>query len=159
MTEYHTRHPDKTIEDIDEIMSVIDGQRLLTIAMSVDDEPYLVTVNYGFDPEEKCFYFHCATEGKKLDIIRSNPVVWCQVFEDRGYVQTECEHNFRTVQFRGEAEVLSDIDEIRKALALLIEQQEDEPDPVKERLLAKVKPGTLSMVRIRADGFSGKRNG
>jgi len=158
MTEYHPRHPEKAIEDIDEIMSVIDAQRLLNIAMSVDDEPYLVTVNYGFDPEERCFYFHCAAEGKKLDIIRSNPVVWCQVFEDRGYVQTECEHHFRTVQFRGEAEVLTDIDEIRTALTLLIEQQEDDPDPVKERLLAKVKPGMLSVVRVRVGEFSGKRN-
>jgi len=158
MTEYHTRHPEKAIEDQDEIISVIDSQRLLTIAMSVDDEPYLVTVNYGYDPEERCFYFHCATNGKKIDYLKANPVVWCQIMEDRGYVQTECEHHFRTVQFRGEAEVLTDFDEIRKALALLIEQQEDEPDPVKERLLAKVKPGKLSMVRIRAGEFSGKRN-
>ncbi len=159
MTEYHTRHPEKTIEDEAEILEVIDSQRLLTMAMSSDDEPYLVTVNYAFDPDTREFYFHCATSGKKIDIIRANPSVWCQITEDRGYVQTECEHHFRTVHFPGEATVIEDIDEIRRTISMLIHQQEDEPDPVRERLLAKVKPGKLYMVRIKAGEFSGKKNG
>jgi len=155
---YHTRHPDKAMEDPDEILEVLRAQRLLTIAMSRDGEPYMVTVNYAFDEGSRSFYFHCSTKGRKMDFLKANPQVWCQVMEDRGYVQTECEHHFRTVMFSGTAEVLTDEGEIRAALAMLIEQQEDRPDPVRERLLAKVDLDKMTMVRIKAREFSGKKN-
>jgi nitroimidazol reductase NimA-like FMN-containing flavoprotein (pyridoxamine 5'-phosphate oxidase superfamily) len=141
------------------ILEVLKEQRLLTVAMSRDGEPYLVTVNYAFDEGTDSFYFHCAVKGKKIDYMRANPVVWCQVLEDKGYVQTECEHHFRTVQFRGKAEVLEGEEEIRAAVALLIDQQEDDPGPAKERLLPKVKLDKMTVVRIRAEGYSGKKNG
>jgi nitroimidazol reductase NimA-like FMN-containing flavoprotein (pyridoxamine 5'-phosphate oxidase superfamily) len=159
MSPYHTRHPDKAIENQEEIFEVIRGQRLLTIAMCKDGEPYLVTVNYAFDPEERCFYFHCATKGKKMDYIRANPVVWGQVLEDRGHVQTECEHHFRSVHFRGVAEVVEGKEEMLSALSMLIEQQEDVPGPVRERLLKKADPEKMAMVRVRAGELFGKKNG
>ena len=154
----HTRHPEKAIEDHDEILEVLREQRLLTVAMSMDREPYLVTVNYAFDEATDSFYFHCAVKGKKIDYMKANPVVWCQVLEDNGYVQTECEHHFRTVQFRGKAQVLEDEGAIMEAVAKLIDQQEDDPGPAKERLLPKVKLEKMTMVRIRAEGYSGKKN-
>jgi nitroimidazol reductase NimA-like FMN-containing flavoprotein (pyridoxamine 5'-phosphate oxidase superfamily) len=155
---YHTRHPEKAMDDRDEILKVLREQRLLTVAMSMEGEPYLVTVNYAFDEGAECFYFHCAVKGKKIDYMKANPVVWCQVLEDDGYIQTECEHHFRTVQFRGKAEVLEDEGEIMEAVAMLIDQQEDEPEAAKARLLPRVKPEKMTMVRIRAEGFSGKKN-
>ncbi|MCI0497872.1 MAG: pyridoxamine 5'-phosphate oxidase family protein [Thermoplasmata archaeon] len=159
MPEYHMRHPHKAMDSREDIDALLASERLMTIAMCRDGEPYLVTVDYGYDPGERCFYFHCATRGKKMDYLRANPTVWGQVMADDGYVQTECEHRFRSVHFRGRAEVVEDLDEIKKALVVLIDQQEDEPGPVAERLLAKVDPTKLAVVRIRVDSFTGKRNG
>ena len=159
MSDYHTRHPEKEITDESEIMEVLTKERLLTIAMSHEGEPYLVTVNYGFDPQRRAFFFHCATKGRKMDYLTANPTVYCQVIEDKGYVQTECEHHFRTVQFRGRSRVISDLAEMKAAITTLIEHQEDEPGPVLERLLPKVLLEKLSMVEIVAEGYSGKKNG
>ena len=36
-------------------------------------QPYATPLNYAFDGN--CIYFHCASEGQKLDNIRSNPAV------------------------------------------------------------------------------------
>lgn len=38
-----------------------------------DGQPYAVPLHYVFAGD--CIYFHCATEGQKLDNIRANPAV------------------------------------------------------------------------------------
>lgn len=58
--------------EIDEILSRADACR---VALVDGQEPYIVTLNYGFRREgaRVILYFHCANEGRKLDIIRTNP--------------------------------------------------------------------------------------
>lgn len=158
MENYHLRHPNKAIENIDEIYDVIASQRYLTLAMSRNDEPYLVTVNFAFDKETECFYFHCAKKGRKLEYLRGNPNVWGQVLEDLGYVEGHCDHNYRTVMFRGTAEILEDLEETRHAMGLLIESQEADPSIMRKK---HIETGTFDrahMVRIRALSFTGKVN-
>jgi len=150
------RHPDKVMGPED-IVNVIKAGRLMTVAMSKDDVPYLVTVNFAFDGEKQCFYFHCSKSGKKIDYLRSNPVVWGQIIEDGGYVQGECEHRYLCVHFKGRATILEDDEDVKKALVLLIDQQEDDPDPVKKRNIETGEYTGVIMVRIDVDGFSGKR--
>jgi nitroimidazol reductase NimA-like FMN-containing flavoprotein (pyridoxamine 5'-phosphate oxidase superfamily) len=150
------RHPDKEM-DHNEIVDVIGKGRLMTVAMSKDDEPYLVTANYAFDEKEECFYFHCAKSGKKIDYLRGNPAVWGQVMEDGGYVQGECEHKYRSVHFKGTASILDEEAGVKNALVFLIEQQEDDPNPVKKRNIETGKFTGAIMVRIDVDGFTGKK--
>ena len=116
MTDYHFHHPEKMFTDRAELLEIIGGQRLMTLAMAVDGQPYLITVNYGFDAEANCFYFHCAPEGKKLDYLRANPNVWGQVVENRGYVTGKCDHAYRSVHFAGQVDFLEDEEEKRAAL-------------------------------------------
>ncbi len=101
MDRYHQRRPEQTIEDWAKQLDIIQNGTHLTMAMAVGDEPYLATVNYGFDADANTFYFHCNPKGKKVDFLRQNPVVWGQILDDRGYVDGRCLHGFRTVQFRG----------------------------------------------------------
>ena len=116
MTDYHFHHPEKMFTDRAELLEIIGGQRLMTLAMAVDGQPYLITVNYGFDAEANCFYFHCAPEGKKLDYLRANPNVWGQVVENRGYVTGKCDHAYRSVHFAGRVDFLETEEEKRAAL-------------------------------------------
>jgi nitroimidazol reductase NimA-like FMN-containing flavoprotein (pyridoxamine 5'-phosphate oxidase superfamily) len=45
-----------------------------------DGRPYAIPLHYAF--ADQCLYFHCATEGRKLDNIRANPAVsFCVVGE------------------------------------------------------------------------------
>lgn len=140
-----------------EIQEVIDSQRVMTLAMCKDDEPYLASINYGFDKESQCFYFHCAKEGKKIDFLKANPTVWGQVLEDTGYIQSECEHTYRTVQFRGKVDFVDGLGEKKKILALMINQLENDPNPVKERLILDKKVLNVGVVRVKVESFSGKK--
>ncbi|HZK61118.1 MAG TPA: pyridoxamine 5'-phosphate oxidase family protein, partial [Anaerovoracaceae bacterium] len=46
------------------------------IALANGNFPYIVTMNFGYAPgPEPWLYFHCASEGKKLDMIRKNNFV------------------------------------------------------------------------------------
>ena len=57
------------------------------IALNDDGFPYVVPLNFGLDIEgdQVYLYFHCAMEGKKLDLIRK---------DNRVTFEMDCEHNF-----------------------------------------------------------------
>ncbi len=158
MKTWHTRHPDRAIADPTEIARIVAGQKFLTLAMCAENQAYLVTLSHAFDAEHNCFYFHCAPTGRKLDLIRANPQVYGQVLEDRGYVSTECEHRYRTVQFEGKAELVADPDEKLRALRLLIERLEPAPEPVKARLLNPERLTGVGVIRVTVTGWSGKQS-
>ena len=157
MNTWHTRHPDRAITDTTEIARIVAGQKFLTLALCAENEPYLVTLSHAFDAEHNCFYFHCSPTGRKLDLIRANPKVYGQVLEDCGYVATECEHKYRTVQFEGKAELVADRDEKLRALRLLIERLEPAPEPVKARLLKPERLTGVAVIRVTVTGWSGKQ--
>jgi len=153
---YHQRRPELAIAQPAELLEIIQGQEHLTLALCRDHEPYLVTVNYAYDTAERCFYFHCAGEGKKIDYLKANPIVWGQVLEDGGYLAGRCDHAYRTVQFRGRAEFVEGLEEKRRALALMIERLEPDPEPVKARLLAEGRVKKVTIVRVRVLEMTGK---
>ncbi len=155
---YHPRRPEKAIPERSEMLEVLRSQKYMTLAMALNHEPYLATVNYAYDEGENCFYFHCSPAGKKADYLKANPNVWGQVLEDRGYLQGECDHAYHTVQFQGRAEVLIGEDEKRRALVQLIEAQEEDPGPRKERLLGERDLSRVNLVRVRVLAMTGKRN-
>lgn len=158
MTDYHFHHPEKMFTDPAELSEIIAGQRLMTLALVNDGEPYLVTLNYGFDPERRCFYFHGAGEGKKLAYMTAHPRVWGQVIEDRGYITGKCDHAYRSVHFSGEVSLLEDEDEKREALALMIRQLEPDPEPLLQRLLARARLTKTTVGRVQVLAMTGKRN-
>ena len=152
------RRQDKAITDPIELEAVLVGQKLVTLAMCRDGEPYLVTMDYGYDPEERSLYFHCADAGKKLDFLRANPRVWGPVVEDLGYIAGECDHAYRSVHFSGRVELLGDPNDKRAALHLMMRKFEPEADVAKrtesmERSLAKAIVG-----RVSIEELSGKKN-
>ena len=66
------RRKEKAITDLAVMDDIIRSSQFITIAMSDENEPYLVTLSHGYDAKNKCIYFHCAKEGKKLDIKQLN---------------------------------------------------------------------------------------
>jgi nitroimidazol reductase NimA-like FMN-containing flavoprotein (pyridoxamine 5'-phosphate oxidase superfamily) len=158
MTTYHQRRPEKTITDEGEILDIIDGQAFMTLAMCKDNEPYLVTVNYGFDPGQRYFYFHCAPQGKKMDFLRANPIVWGQVLEDRGYLDGECNHAFSSVYFRGRVTFLETAEDKLRALDVMLDHLESDPAGVKQRQLKETSLAKTALAKVQVEEMTGKTN-
>ena len=64
------RRQEKEVTDIVEIESIIKNSKVCRLAMSNDDQPYIVPLCFGY--AENQLFFHSASEGKKLDMLRRN---------------------------------------------------------------------------------------
>ncbi len=152
------RRKEKAIESKGEIIAILKRAKYITIAMSVDDEPYLVTLSHGYDEEANCIYFHCAHEGKKVDMLRKNNLVWGQAIEDRGYVDGACDHLFATAQFRGRATFLQDEEEKKHALSVMIHALESDPKAVIEKQVTTSSVKRVNIGRIDIEYMTGKKS-
>jgi len=154
---YHLRRSDKLLADQAEIERVLISTRYVSVAMCREQKPYLVVLNHGFDRARRCLYFHCAGKGRKMDILAVNPRVWGIAVEDLGYKDGDCDHAYRSVMFGGRVTFITDDEEKRSALEVMIRQQESDP----ERVMAEqLKPGQVAAVtigRIDIDQWTGKQ--
>ena len=151
------RRMDKAITDVNAIKAIIREAKFITIAISVSDEPYLSTLSHGFDEEKNCIYFHCASEGRKVEMLKANGRVWGQALIDGGYQQGCCDHFYRTAQFHGIVSFVDDALEKRHALEVLIKHLDDNPEAV---ISKQITPHSLNRVligRIDIDFLSGKK--
>jgi nitroimidazol reductase NimA-like FMN-containing flavoprotein (pyridoxamine 5'-phosphate oxidase superfamily) len=159
MEGYHAlRRKEKEIKDPDEMMAILAHSQFVTVAMCRGEEPYLVTLSNGYDKARNAIYFHCAREGKKIEILKANDRVWGQAIVDRGYSHGHCDHLFDSVQFAGRVRFIEDAGEKRRALEVMTRQLEREPEKV---LAAQVTDESVARVcigRIDIEFLSGKRS-
>jgi len=125
--------------------------------MSVDDQPYLVSLSHGYDEDRNCIYFHCAREGKKLDYLRANNTVWGQALLDHGYSDGECTHLYASVHFSGRVTFIDDPDEKRRALECMIRQLDSNPESLIGRITPELFDQTM-VGRIDIEYLSGKKS-
>ncbi|MFW9806498.1 MAG: pyridoxamine 5'-phosphate oxidase family protein [Candidatus Thorarchaeota archaeon] len=152
------RRKEKAIESKDEIIAIIKKAKYITIAMSLDNEPYLVTLSHGYDEENYCIYFHCAHEGKKIDILKKNNIVWGQALDDEGYVEGACDHLYATAEFRGRVIFPKEKEEKRRALEVMSHQLEPDPTKVIEEQITDKSLKRVNIGKIEIEYMSGKKS-
>ena len=151
------RRKDKEITDFSEMKEIIKTAQYVTLAMCLNDEPYLVSLSHGYDQERNCIYFHCAGEGKKINILLANNVVWGQALNDRGYVQGACDHLYSTTHFKGRVTFVEEVIEKEHALRVLIESLDKDPKEIMKKQLTPQSIQKVRIGRIDIDYMSGKR--
>jgi nitroimidazol reductase NimA-like FMN-containing flavoprotein (pyridoxamine 5'-phosphate oxidase superfamily) len=134
---YHLRRAEREIKDNSIIEEILKTGKYAIIALCRNNEPYAVTLSYGYDAENKALYFHSAKDGLKIDFIKSNPDACLTILKDNGYIQNECAHSYRSVIIRGWMELVENESEKRKGIEIMINQLENNPDIMKSRLNAK----------------------
>ncbi len=137
---------------------ILDRAQYVKLAMSLDNEPYLVTVNHFYDRTRNCIYFHCAQEGKKVDILRVNPIVWGQALLDYGYAQGECTHLYATTHFRGHARPVDDLREKEYALRQMAYKLDLDPERVIAEQVTETAVQRVNIIRIDVAYMSGKKS-
>jgi len=151
------RRKEKEIGRKEEMVAILQSAKYVTIAMCLDDEPYLATLSHGYDRDRNCIYFHCAQEGKKIDILKKNDIVWGQVLEDHGYANGSCDHLYATTQFKGRVVFVQETEEKRHALLVMINQQESDSQKVVDEQLTEKSMERVNIGRIDIDFMSGKK--
>jgi nitroimidazol reductase NimA-like FMN-containing flavoprotein (pyridoxamine 5'-phosphate oxidase superfamily) len=151
------RLKEKAVTDVDEMKSILKEARFMTFAMCLNDEPYLVSLSHGYDEDQNAIYFHCASEGKKIDILEKNNVVWGEALVDLGYQQGLCTHLYKTTQIKGRVTFIEDIKEKEHALRVMIEHVDDNPEEVIASQMTPKRVEGVHIGRIDIDYMSCKK--
>jgi uncharacterized protein len=120
------RRKEREIADKDEIDSIISSSDVCRIAMANDNIPYIVTMNFGYvGGKIQCLYFHCAPEGRKLEMIRRNNFVCFEMDTNHKIYKGEkgCDWgmNYSSVVGYGKIFIVDDRDERHAGLCHIMD--------------------------------------
>ena len=145
------------ITDPDQIKEILDTARVLHLGLAVDNEPYVVPMNYGYSIEDGklVLYLHSALRGKKLDMIRANPNVFfsleCGLTPFEGQVACQYGLAYSSVMGRGIARLVEDVEEKKQAMSILMKTQTGKDFTFEDRLVSIV-----AVVRIDVAEYTAK---
>ena len=145
------------ITDEAKIREILDTAKVLHLGLAVDNEPYVVPMNYGYCLEEGrlTLYLHSAVRGKKLDMVRANPRVFFELDCDRmpfeGKVPCQYGLVYSSIMGRGTASIVEDVEEKKQAMSLLMKTQTGKDFSFEDRLVSIV-----SVIRIDVTEYTAK---
>ena len=145
------------ITDEAKIREILDTAKVLHLGLAVDNEPYVVPMNYGYCLEEGklTLYLHSAVRGKKLDMVRANPRVFFELDCDRmpfeGKVPCQYGLVYSSIMGRGTACIVEDVEEKKRAMSLLMKTQTGKDFSFEDRLVSIV-----SVIRIDVTEYTAK---
>ena len=151
------RRSEKAVTDRAEIDAIIRASEVCRLAMAQDGVPYVVPLNFGYDGES--VYFHCAPEGRKLDILRANNRVCLEFDISDGLVRAAGDNGcawgmrYRSVIAFGTAELVEGLEDRRAALAVVMAQYSKRsfqfPSDMVER---------TAVIKVQITSITGKRS-
>ena len=145
------------VTDPEQIRHILDSGKVLHLGLSVNDEPYVVPMNYGYIMEEGklTLYLHSAVRGKKLDMIRENSKVFFEIDCDRmpfeGRVPCQYGMVYSSIMGRGTATIVEDPEAKMQAMSILMKTQTGKDFSFNDRLVSIV-----TVIRIDALEYTAK---
>lgn len=157
------RRNDREITDVGQIFEIIDKCSVVHLGMVDNGMPYVVPLNFGYERvgDLLVLYFHSASAGRKIDILKRNPHVFfqmdCSYGLRAGKADVPCTYSWKyaCVMGSGKVEFIDDISEKERALNLLFNHlgQTDRNYKYPEEMLGK-----MCIYRVRSTDISGKSN-
>jgi hypothetical protein len=151
------RRKEKEITDIRQIEDILNQADICRLGLTDNQQPYIVPLNFGY--KDNCLYFHCAKEGKKLDIIKKNHHVCFEVEVDTKLVYDEeackCTMHYKSVIGTGTAKILYEENDKMKALDLIMKHYVDKDTfTYSEKAVQAV-----VIIKVEINEMTGKKSG
>ena len=148
---------ERQVTDKAQILHILDTAKVLNLGLSVNDEPYVVPMNYGYIMEDGklTLYLHSAVKGKKLDMIQANPRVFFSMDCDRmpfeGRVACQYGLVYSSIMGSGTATLVDDVEEKKRAMSILMKTQTGGDFTFEDRLVTIV-----TVIRIDVAEYTAK---
>ena len=148
---------EREILDEAQIKAILDDAKVLHLGLSVNDEPYVVPMNYGYILEDGklTLYLHSALRGKKLDMMRRNPKVFFEIDCDHKPFEGDlpCQYGmvYSSIMGRGKAQIVEDVEEKKQAMVHLMKTQTGKDFSFEDRLVSIV-----AVIRIDVEEYTAK---
>ena len=153
---YELRRKDREIRDREIMEALLQRMSIGRLGLATEEGPYVVPMNYLY--ADGCIYLHSAPEGRKMDVLMSNPRV-CFLVDEPGPLVISgggCSigQMYESVMCFGRAELVENEEEKRRILEQMICKLTP-PDysfaPLEERNINRT-----AIIRIPVDQMTGK---
>ena len=148
---------ERQVTDPEQIRHILDTGKVLHLGLAVNDEPYVVPMNYGYTREngKLVVYLHSAVRGKKLDMMRTNPKVFfeidCDLMPFEGKVACQYGLVYSSIMGRGKAQIIEDVEEKKQAMVHLMKTQTGKDFSFEDKLVSIV-----AVIRIDVEAYTAK---
>ena len=149
---------ERQVTDPEQILAILDAGKVLHLGLAVNNEPYVVPMNYGYTMEagKLTVYMHSALRGKKLDMIRENPNVFFEIdcgLQPFGEGDVPCQYGmvYSSIMGKGKATIVEDVEEKIAAMSVLMKTQTDKDFVFNDRLVSIV-----AVIRIDVAEYTAK---
>ena len=151
------RRKDKEITNQQEIIEIINSCKVFRLGLAKDNIPYIVPMAFGFDGES--IYFHCAKEGRKIEMMRANNNVCFEFEKDIKLIPHDTQSHkwtfaFKTVIGYGAVQELTNKEDKINGLNHIMAQYSKKKWDHNDKLVEAV-----SVWKIRIKEMTGKRSG
>ena len=147
---------DKQINDIAAIEDILSKATVCRLGMCEANQPYVVPLCFGY--KDNTLYFHCAGQGKKLDILRKNNNVCFEVDVDCEIVKADkaCDWGmkYKSVIGFGKAEFIEDVESKRKAFDVIMQQYSEGAFEYPANAIENI-----VVIKVEVESMTGKQSG
>jgi len=153
------RRNDRVVNDINDIYGILKRCTTINLGMNAGDYPYVIPMTFGCSLEDGkiTVYFHCASEGRKIDLLKEDSRV---CVEGHIYDRIVNKDNnditalYESVIGFGKAEYIDDPKEKVEAIKIMLAQYDSSGFPAESCVgLTRVEA-----YKIVLDEVAGKRN-
>ena len=120
------RKKEREVTDLQEILEIMKGCDVCRLGLNDEDGyPYVVPLNFGLEVQDGKIrlYFHGATEGHKLDLIRRDDRAFFEMDRkhELQYVAEKeyCTMNYESVMGRGRVKILDEEEKLHALMTLM----------------------------------------
>ncbi|MDE6274292.1 MAG: pyridoxamine 5'-phosphate oxidase family protein [Clostridiales bacterium] len=146
----------REITNFDEILSLLDKCQTVRLGLYDGKYPYIVPLSFGWEVADGklALYFHCAKEGKKVELLAKDNRVCIEADVLNGYVRTDhsVTADYESVIAFGHAEEIFGEEAIR-GIELLLDHCHIEGYSARDC----VKTGVVAVYKISVEEITGKR--
>jgi len=152
------RRSERELSDIGVIEEIIGKADVCRIALAINNIPYIVTMNFGYSGgENPSIFFHCANEGRKLEIIRKNKYVCFEMDIDhqifRGTMGCDWGMKYRSVVGYGNISIITEKEAKKTGLDCIMKHYGGENEYIyDERVFANT-----TVLRLDIKEMTGKK--
>ncbi len=153
------RRKDRQVVNWDRMISILDSCDCCRLGLLDKDEVYIVPLNFGYRAQNGCLeiYFHCAKEGRKLDLIKKCKTVSFEMDTAHFLIAKDdpCSYSFsfQSIMGTGHAVIVDDAEEKLYALGLILSHYGGDGD-----LLTKRHADSVEIIKVEVESWSCKEN-
>jgi hypothetical protein len=149
------RRREKEIKETTELEEILGKALVCRIGLAHGGIPYVVPVIFGY--EDGSIYFHSSPHGRKMEMLRENPLVCFEVEVDVEIIPSAdpCSWGvrFRSVIGTGKAFVLQDFDEKARGLEVIMRHYSSGSFSFPREMV-----DATAVVRVEIQEMTGKRS-